>query len=275
LQEFNAIKSTDVKPDACLPHRIDTRACARKKRRRVFSLRRGHAHAPRDGFSMTSGSKKSIDEFDAASGARVARRVSVGQRTIRVREIFSSRRQRFLIGETPSALPFFKALRLTLIHLSGIAPAHRIMRGTGFGGLPASRLCGPVSDGRHARGAAGDRRGKHRAKNANAKRVAQKGRRKNKNPANRFAGFIEFMEPSVGPDSLASPDRPFSAASRVAGHSQFSAPPVWYSMTRVSKKLRSFFRSIISLIQGKGFSSWANIGSRPICWARRLAMKRR
>ncbi len=26
-------------------------------------------------------------------------------------------------------------------------------------------------------------------------------------------------------------------------------------MTRVSKKLRSFFRSIISLIQGKGFSS--------------------
>lgn len=38
-------------------------------------------------------------------------------------------------------------------------------------------------------------------------------------------------------------------------HSQLSAPPVWYSMTRVSKKLRSFFRSIISLIHGKGFSS--------------------
>src|SRR5258706_13200198 len=35
-------------------------------------------------------------------------------------------------------------------------------------------------------------------------------------------------------------------------YSQFSAPPVWYSITRVSKKLRSFFRSIISLIHGKG-----------------------
>src|SRR5579862_2871011 len=36
--------------------------------------------------------------------------------------------------------------------------------------------------------------------------------------------------------------------------SQDNAPPDWYSMTRVSKKLRSFFRSIISLIQGNGFS---------------------
>jgi hypothetical protein len=54
--------------------------------------------------------------------------------------------------------------------------------------------------------------------------------------------------------------------------SQDSAPPVWYSMTRVSKKLRSFFRSIISLIQGKGFSSLGNKASKPICTARRLAM---
>ena len=61
----------------------------------------------------------------------------------------------------------------------------------------------------------------------------------------------------------------------VATYSQFSAPPVWYSVTRVSKKLRSFFRSIISLIHGNGFSSWANIASRPICCARRFAMKRR
>ena len=37
--------------------------------------------------------------------------------------------------------------------------------------------------------------------------------------------------------------------------SQDKAPPDWYSMTRVSKKFRSFLRSIISLIQGKGFSS--------------------
>lgn len=34
--------------------------------------------------------------------------------------------------------------------------------------------------------------------------------------------------------------------------SQLNAPPVWYSMTRVSKKFFSFFRSIISDIHGKG-----------------------
>ncbi len=51
-----------------------------------------------------------------------------------------------------------------------------------------------------------------------------------------------------------------------------SAPPDWYSMTRVSKKLRSFFRSIISLIQGKGFSSFGKSSSKPICVARRFAM---
>ncbi len=47
-------------------------------------------------------------------------------------------------------------------------------------------------------------------------------------------------------------------------YSQDSAPPDWYSMTRVSKKLRSFFRSIISLIQGNGFSSFGNKASSPI-----------
>src|SRR5690606_29986897 len=57
--------------------------------------------------------------------------------------------------------------------------------------------------------------------------------------------------------------------------SQLRAPPVWYSMTRVSKKLRSFFRSIISLIHGKGFSSCGNRGSSPICCALRFAMNRR
>ena len=34
--------------------------------------------------------------------------------------------------------------------------------------------------------------------------------------------------------------------------SQLSAPPVWYSMTRVSKKFFSFLRSIISDIHGNG-----------------------
>ena len=42
----------------------------------------------------------------------------------------------------------------------------------------------------------------------------------------------------------------FLAGSRY--QSQDSAPPVWYSVTLVSKKFFSFFRSIISLIQGKG-----------------------
>src|SRR5512145_2726181 len=63
-----------------------------------------------------------------------------------------------------------------------------------------------------------------------------------------------------------------SGSHRLIFQSQESAPPDWYSMTRVSKKLRSFFRSIISLIQGKGFSSLGNSGSKPICVARRLAM---
>src|SRR4051812_12784825 len=55
-------------------------------------------------------------------------------------------------------------------------------------------------------------------------------------------------------------------------HSQLSAPPVWYSITRVSKKLRSFLRSIISLIHGNGFCAPANSDSSPICWQRRFAM---
>ena len=54
--------------------------------------------------------------------------------------------------------------------------------------------------------------------------------------------------------------------------SQERAPPDWYSITRVSKKLRSFFKSIISLIQGNGFSSLGKSVSRPIWVARRLAM---
>ena len=47
--------------------------------------------------------------------------------------------------------------------------------------------------------------------------------------------------------------------------SQLSAPPVWYSMTRVSKKFFSFLRSIISDIQGKGLDAPENNRSSPIC----------
>src|SRR5262249_10301256 len=42
---------------------------------------------------------------------------------------------------------------------------------------------------------------------------------------------------------------------RNRGHSQLSAPPFWYSITRVSKKFFSFLRSIASDIQGNGFSA--------------------
>jgi hypothetical protein len=62
------------------------------------------------------------------------------------------------------------------------------------------------------------------------------------------------------------------ALASLTHQSHESAPPDWYSMTRVSKKLRSFFRSIISLIHGNGFSSCGNIASMPICCARRFAM---
>ena len=55
--------------------------------------------------------------------------------------------------------------------------------------------------------------------------------------------------------------------------SQDSAPPDWYSSTRVSKKLRSFFRSIISLIHGNGFSSFGNSASSPIWVARRFDVR--
>ena len=62
------------------------------------------------------------------------------------------------------------------------------------------------------------------------------------------------------------------SASVTYPQSQDKAPPDWYSITRVSKKLRSFFRSIISLIQGKGLVSLGNNSSSPIWVARRLAM---
>src|SRR5688572_33116890 len=60
----------------------------------------------------------------------------------------------------------------------------------------------------------------------------------------RFAGGdshrVELLQ-HVAPSSL-----------QASFQSQLSAPPVWYSITRVSKKLRSFLRSIISLIHGNG-----------------------
>src|SRR5690606_15399849 len=79
----------------------------------------------------------------------------------------------------------------------------------------------------------------------------------------------------AGCDAHLAPFLHFVCGHRAAPQSQLSAPPVWYSITRVSKKLRSFVRSIISLIQGKGFEAPGKSVSRPICWQRRLAMKRR
>ena len=59
---------------------------------------------------------------------------------------------------------------------------------------------------------------------------------------------------------------------KLCHQSQERAPPDWYSITRVSKKFRSFLRSIISLIHGNGFSSLGKRVSSPICVARRFAM---
>jgi hypothetical protein len=50
-------------------------------------------------------------------------------------------------------------------------------------------------------------------------------------------------------DQLSTNGPPYQA------QSQLSAPPVWYSVTRVSKKFFSFLRSIISAIQGNGLSA--------------------
>src|SRR5262249_656129 len=57
------------------------------------------------------------------------------------------------------------------------------------------------------------------------------------------------------------------------GYSQLKAPPFWYSITRVSKKFFSFFKSIAPDIQGKGFSASSNTGASPSWAQRRLAMK--
>src|SRR3990172_4442654 len=60
-----------------------------------------------------------------------------------------------------------------------------------------------------------------------------------------------------------------------ADQSHVNAPPVWYSVTRVSKKFFSFFRSSSSLIHGKGLVAPGYCSGRPIWAQRRLAMKRR
>ena len=57
--------------------------------------------------------------------------------------------------------------------------------------------------------------------------------------------------------------------------SQFNAPPVWYSVTRVSKKFFSLFRSMSSLIQGNGLPAPGYCSLKPIWAQRRLAMNLR
>jgi hypothetical protein len=66
---------------------------------------------------------------------------------------------------------------------------------------------------------------------------------------------------------------PAFARTTCVPYSQFSAPPFWYSITRVSKKFFSFFKSIASDIQGNGFSVSSNTRCSPSCAQRRLAMK--
>jgi len=50
-----------------------------------------------------------------------------------------------------------------------------------------------------------------------------------------------------------------------------NAPPLWYSVTRVSKKFFSFLRSSTSDIHGNGFTAPGHCSGSPICWQRRLA----
>jgi hypothetical protein len=78
-----------------------------------------------------------------------------------------------------------------------------------------------------------------------------------------FADFRAIVDRSIQVNARTVPCR---------AQSQESAPPVWYSMTRVSKKFRSFLRSIISLIHGNGFVAPGNSASSPICWQRRFAI---
>src|SRR5690349_21657429 len=66
--------------------------------------------------------------------------------------------------------------------------------------------------------------------------------------------------------------RSLAALGMTHRHSQLSAPPVWYSVTRVSKKFFSFLRSMTSLIHGNGFSAPGYSCLMPICAQRRLAM---
>jgi hypothetical protein len=75
------------------------------------------------------------------------------------------------------------------------------------------------------------------------------------------------------PESKILPRKPEMSAYVCPGtQSQLRTPPVWYSVTRVSKKFFSFLRSRISLIQGNGLVAPGYCSGRPIWAQRRLAM---
>jgi hypothetical protein len=69
------------------------------------------------------------------------------------------------------------------------------------------------------------------------------------------------------------PDSRWTTRTEWPPQSQLSAPPFWYSVTLVSKKFFSFFRSMASDIQGNGLSVSAKTGAKPSWAQRRLAMK--
>jgi hypothetical protein len=79
-----------------------------------------------------------------------------------------------------------------------------------------------------------------------------------------LSDFVQALAPKCSVDA-----QPILSA-----YSQFSAPPFWYSITRVSKKFFSFLRSMASDIHGNGFSVSSNTRESPNWAQRRLAMFR-
>src|SRR5688572_9830219 len=91
--------------------------------------------------------------------------------------------------------------------------------------------------------------GRRRARRLSGRRIAIGRNRRNRNRES----FAE-LERGLGRRKKRGAFAPRATSSPlIRQFSQFSAPPVWYSVTLVSKKFFSFFRSIISAIHGNGF----------------------
>ena len=65
-----------------------------------------------------------------------------------------------------------------------------------------------------------------------------------------------FLAPAIQSLVLRGAGRTTPECVSTLAQSHASAPPLWESMTQVSKKYFSFFRSIASDIHGNGFPPW-------------------